>query len=150
MQLDQLALFELPAAPQHEARREHVPRQRSEEASKKALPVQIELRLKLARKIAFKKRVREDPNATNDYHWSLEAIWRLHQELFRDWHDRFPAVQLKSEVLDYWSWMLADSKEPFAFRDVLIANGYRDPDSFIDSLVHHAPAWVLEALGKSN
>lgn len=147
--LNQMMLFDLPAPPvdQHE----HVPRRvRRQSVSEAKLPMQIELRLKLARKIAFKRRFREDPNATNDLHWSLEAIWRLHLELFRDWHDRFPNVELKSEVLDYWSWMLADTNEAFAFRDVLIANGYRDPDSFIDSLTEHAPAWVLEALGKSN
>lgn len=143
----QTALFDLSSMPEREvpvARARVGSQSRQQEAK---LPAQIELKLKWARKIAFKRRFHEDPNATNDHHWSLEAIHRLHLELFNDWENRFPAVTVRKDVLDYWTWMLADSAAPFAFRDVLIVAGYRRPDALIEALPSLAPDWVLEALG---
>lgn len=113
----------------------------------KNVPVQIEFRLKAARKIAFKRRFREDPDERNDLHWSEGAVRTLYIEMFRDWEERFPNVSLPNEVRDYWAWMLADSTEPFCFRNVLIANGYRDPDTFIEQLPAVAPDWIKKEFG---
>lgn len=147
--LQQMALFDLPLGDQVRRTVRRVPRPKHPQAEGR-LPSQLALRLKLARKIAFRHRTREDPNATNDYQWSLRDIFRLHLELFRDWESRFPAVTLKTEQLDYWRWMLADSNQPFSFRDVLVAAGYRNPDAFIDALPGLCPEWVKEELHKLN
>lgn len=145
--LQQMALFDLQAAlgPGDPPTRKSSKSATTGTPAKK-LPDQMELRLKWARKIAFKRRYREPANATNDYKWSLAAIHRLHQEMFRDWEERFPNLTLRSQQLEYWAWMLADTNEPFSFRDVLIVAGYRNPDAFIDALPGLAPDWVHEAL----
>lgn len=146
--LEQFSLFELPDASEH-----HLPVMRTRKqktALSDEIPEQVAMRLKWARKIAFKRRTREDPDSTNDYWWSVEAIGRLHLELFEDWFNKFPALVLKSEQLDYWSWMLADTQEPFSFRDVLVVAGYRHPDSFIESVLLQAPDWVKEELRKKS
>ena len=147
--LEQFSLFDL-SEPLVQREQMMSRRTKSSARQKDEVPEQILIRLKWARKIAFKRRIREDPNSTNDYEWSIEAIGRLHLELFEDWFNRFPAVELRSEQLDYWSWMLADTTEPFSFRDVLVMNGYRNPDSFIESLLLQVPDWVKEELRKKS
>lgn len=147
--LQQMALFEMLASPgQGGQQARKASNTATTRSPVKKLPDQMELRLKWARKIAFKRRYREPANATNDYKWSLAAIHRLHQEMFRDWEERFPALTLRSQQLEYWAWMLADTNEPFSFRDVLIVAGYRNPDAFIDALPRLAPDWVHEALAR--
>lgn len=147
--LQQMALFDVLTSPglgNRSTRKES--RTHTTDPSARELPDQMELRLKWARKIAFKRRYREPANATNDHKWTLSAIHRLHQEMFRDWEERFPALTLRSQQLEYWAWMLADTNDPFSFRDVLIVAGYRNPDSFIDALPNLAPDWVHEALAR--
>jgi len=145
--LQQMALFDIGPYERTVHRRIRRITRKQDEGSKKRLPVQKKLVLKWARKIAFKRRFKEDPNATNDYSWSLEAIHRLHLELFRDWEDRFPVVEDRESVLDYWAWMLGNPEEAFSFRDVLVTAGYRQPYEFIGQLPGLAPDWVLEKLG---
>ncbi|MCD9046919.1 hypothetical protein [Luteimonas sp. MHLX1A] len=147
--LEQIRLFDLPEPP---VQRERVRtfRRKSDADRKEDIPEQIAIRLKWARKIAFKRRFREDPNSTNDHVWTLEAIARLHLELFEDWFNKFPALELRSEQLDYWTWMLADTNEPFSFRDVLVMAGYTHPDSFIEMVVLQTPDWVRDEIRKKS
>lgn len=133
--MEQLFMFGQPPAKQ-EVRRTITRRQFGPE------PKQKKLRIKLQRKIAYKKRVYEDPNARNEYHWGVEGIARIHVALFEDWHERFGDCKNREELIDYWFWMLGDPTEAFSFHDCLVAAGYSRPQEVIDQITNHIPDWL--------
>ena len=106
-------------------------------------PSQKALRIKLMRKIAFKHRIRELPGVGNNYDWTLPELELLHQEVLKDWEERFPTCTNLAEQIDFWTWMLGDPDAPFSFRDCLIADGYPRPDQVIEAVAERAPVWFV-------
>lgn len=113
-------------------------------------PHQYALKIKTRirpRKIEHKPRVREDASLGNNHVWTDQAKLRIHQEMIRDWEERFNVCSFRDQV-DYWTWMLADEEGEFSFRLCLIATGFRNPDQVIEAMYNRRPAWyrVLEML----
>lgn len=109
-------------------------------------PKQKPIRIKLMRKIAFKRRFREQPGQGNDCHWDDELVIKLHTVILEDWQTRFPSCTNRQELVDYWLWMLGDPNEAFSFHDCLVADGYAQPYEVIDSVTRFVPDWIKAAL----
>jgi|GEM_PF-2604627 hypothetical protein len=106
-------------------------------------PVQKDLMLKI-RKIAYKKRVYEDPNARNDFTWEEERIFRLHLVLLNDLEERFPQATLHTTQLEFWLWMCGDGRHAFSFQDCLVADGYTNPGIVVEACQERIPSWIRE------
>lgn len=109
-------------------------------------PKQKHMRIKLMRKIAFKRRFRDQPGQGNDSKWSDEHIIKLHMVILEDWKTRFPSCTNAQELVDYWLWMLGNPNDSFSFHDCLVADGYVQPFDVIESVARQTPEWIREAI----
>ena len=140
--MEQLFMFEMAperAAVPHEDPRPFVRRVRRDYGP---APKQREMRIKLMRKIAFKRRYHERPGVGNDHDWSYQAAVKMHEYLLQEWEEHFPHCSNLRDQFDYWSWMLGSREQAFSFHDCLVIGGFR-PEETIEALERRAPSWFL-------